>query len=414
MNRTGSVKRTVARRENAFADAVARVYEQSATGELENHTLYRELANAGVVEGAELARVEPVGKAKTAHSVARRRVRWAQQTLKHLGVLERTGAGRGRWQLTARSREELTPPPARAVLIAFATDLGIAVWGRAQDTFSRLGEVIDLCVVSPPYPLRKPRRYGNPTVDEYIDFVSKVLEPIVRNLRDGGSIALNVSNDIFEPGSPARSTYVEELVLTLCKRFALSKMDQLPWVNKCKPPGPTQWSSIQRMQLRTGYEHVYWLTSNPKAVRADNRRVLLPHSDRQAKLIQQGGERRVAVFSDGSYRLRRGSFGAETAGRIPTNVLEFGHTCVDLRRTREAAVAAGLPLHGATMPLALADFLVRWLCPPDGLVVDPCAGWLTTGKAAEINGRRWICSEQFAEYLAGAANRFGGEVLRTI
>ena len=411
INRAGP---KAARRDSRFAREVAQAYERSETGELHNEALYRELASSGVVDGADFARVEPVGKAKAAHSVARRRVRWAQQTLKHLGVLERAAGGRGRWQLTERSRDELTPAPASAVLIAFATDLGVAVWGRAQDTFSRLGEVIDLCIVSPPYPLRKPRRYGNPTIDQYIDFVCEVMEPIARNLRDGGSIALNVSNDIFLAGSPARSTYVEELVLTLCKRFGLSKMDQLPWVNKCKPPGPAQWSSIHRMQLRTGYEHVYWLTSNPMAVQADNRRVLQQHSDRHAKLIQQGGERRQAAFADGAYRLRCGSFGADTAGRIPTNVLEFGHTCMDLRRTRAAAIEAGLPTHGAAMPLALADFLVRWLCPPGGLVVDPCAGWLTTAKAAEMNHRRWICSEQFAEYLAGAAYRFGGQVLQEI
>lgn len=45
-----------------------------------------------------------------------------------------------------------------------------------------------------------------------------------------------------------------------------------------------------------------------------------------------------------------------------------------------------------------------------GLAADPCAGWMTTARAAELAGRRWICSELFAEYVAGGAPRFGRPV----
>lgn len=386
---------------------VADIYLGSDSGSLSNQELFDALVERGAFTASDIRRSEPIGRDSAPHSVAQRQVRWVQQTLKHMGLLEREGSGRARWRLTSAARERLTPAPRPAMLLGFATDLGIAVWGAAQDVFRDIGEHIDLCLTSPPFPLRKPRKYGNPPLHAYIDFVCEVLEPIVRQLRDGGSIALNVSNDIFEEGLPSRSTYRERLVIALCDRFGLHKLDELPWVNRSKPPGPLQWSSVHRMQLGTAWEPIYWFTNNPRAVTADNRRVLQPHSERHLRLVRAGGEPREASYSDGAYRIRRGSFGAQTEGRLARNVLEFGHSCADLRLARQAAKAAGLPAHGAPMPLALARFLVNWLCPPGGLVVDPCAGWMTTARAAEMAGRRWICSELFAEYVAGGAPRFG-------
>ncbi len=39
-------------------------------------------------------------------------------------------------------------------------------------------------------------------------------------------------------------------------------------------------------------------------------------------------------------------------------------------------------------------------------VVDPFAGSCTTGEAAELMGREWLCVEQNEEYLKGAEGRF--------
>lgn len=45
-------------------------------------------------------------------------------------------------------------------------------------------------------------------------------------------------------------------------------------------------------------------------------------------------------------------------------------------------------------PVSLLTTLIEALCPPGGLVVDPCAGSGTTAVAAHRSGRRWlICDE---------------------
>lgn len=58
------------------------------------------------------------------------------------------------------------------------------------------------------------------------------------------------------------------------------------------------------------------------------------------------------------------------------------------------------------MPLELASLLIRFLSEPGDLVVDNFAGSLTTARAAELLGRRWLSTEVMLEYVLGAATRF--------
>lgn len=387
---------------------VVQDYAVAEEGRLSNDILYRAAANRAGKPVMEFLSRQPIGRSGQTHSTAARRVRWHQQTLKGKGWLEPVPGRRGEWQLTSGARKALTPQQPRVVLVAYSTDLGVALWGSCADVFSSLDEPITLCLTSPPYPLAKPRAYGNVPLAAYVDWLCEQLEPIARHLVPGGTIALNVGNEVFDPGMPSRSTYRERLVIALCDRLGLHKMDELIWHNPTKPPGPVAWASKERMQLNVAWEPVYVFTNNPRACLADNRRVLEQHTVRHLRLIQQGGMQRSSVRNDGAYTLRPGSYGAPTSGRIPRNVLQFTQSAgdADLKRARAKAQAAGLPVHGAAMPLGLADFLVRYLCPEGALVVDPFFGWGTTGPAAEANGRRWVGSELMGEYLVGSSFRF--------
>jgi site-specific DNA-methyltransferase (cytosine-N4-specific) len=374
-----------------------------AAGELSNAQLYarvgQQLGWAASVWDEKVA----VGQAGEMHNVRRRSVRWVQQTLKAMGLLER-GDARAVWRTTPKIKD-LTPAPPNTYLVAFSTDLGLAIWGRCQEVFARLDEPVHLVVTSPPYPLSRPRAYGNPTVQDYIDFICGALEPLVRVLVPGGSICLNVTNDVFVPGTPARSCYREMLVIALVQRLGLHKMDEIIWASPNKAPGPTMWASRTRQQLNVGYEPILWFTNSPKECRADNRRVLQPHTEQHKRLIERGGERRRASYGDGANRLREGSFGAPTAGRIPRNVLTIPGRCRSQDEMRKLAAAEGLPTHGATMPLNLARFLVNFLSEEGDLVVDNFAGWFTVPAACEESGRRWIGTEMMAEYARGGSLR---------
>lgn len=371
-----------------------------------NADLYDELLDAGHATASDLRGRQPVGQAGAQVNTWKRKIRWWQQTLKAQGILERIPEERGVWRLADRDANGLTKAPPGVVMLGFSTDLGVALWGSCVDVFGGLTESIAVCITSPPYPLAQPRAYGNPKESEWVDFVCASLEPIVKRLLPGGSIAVNLSNDIFEPGLPSRSLYRERFVLAMADRFGLHKMDDIPWVNPSKPPGPVQWASKRRMQLNAGYEPVLVFCNDPLKSFADNRRVLQPHTERHQRLMSKGGEVRQRVNSDGAYRINPGAYGAHTPGRIPRNVLTYGHACPDQRRMRERARAIGLPVHGASMPLALAMFLVQYLSRPGDLVVDPFGGTVTTGKACQELGRLWMASELMAEYLMCGRLRF--------
>lgn len=395
------------RRQLSLFSEVLHAYSAEHQSRMGNAQLYQAVVERAGLDGSLLEQRSPVGVDGVPHNLVARKIRWHQQTLKHAGIIERVPGTRGVWQLTHPASKDLNQIQSGVSVVGFSTDLGVAILGACETVFSAVDAPITLCLTSPPYPLAKERQYGNPSEAAYVDWICKTIEPVVKNLVSGGSLCMNISNDIFLPGANgARSLYCERLLLALHDRLGLSLMDRLVWHNPSKPPGPVRWASVERKHLNVAWEPVYWLTNNPKLVRADNRRVLQAHTEKQLKLIRAGGEQRDVVNSDGAYRIKPGSYGNETSGRIPRNVLQYGHRCQSQLDYKAGAKATGLPAHGAPMPLALASFLVDYLSGPDDLVVDPFAGSFTTALAAERLGRRWLSTEVMLEYVAGAALRF--------
>ena len=387
---------------------VAGAYAAAPCGVLDNESLYATVAERIGTTLEAMDTRTPIGRAGVPRSTVKRKIRWYQQTLKQLEVIEHVPGERGVWRLSEHAGKDLHRAASGIRLVAFSTELGIAIWGNHQDIFRKIGEPIALCISSPPYPLRKARAYGGPDERQYVDFICEALEPIVRSLIPGGSIVLNLSGDVFESKKPSRSLYLERVVLALNDRLGLSLMDRIPWVNYSKPPSPTYWACVNRVQLTTAYEPLYWFTNDPDRVRSDNRRVLEAHTARHQHLMTLGGDGRSAVYGDGAYRIRPNSFGRVTTGRIPRNVIERGHVCSDTAAYRRHAHALGLPTHGAMQPTSIPDFFIRLLTQPDELVVDPFGGTVKTGLAAERLGRRWLVTEWMLEYLRGAAEMFRG------
>ncbi|WTJ25393.1 site-specific DNA-methyltransferase [Streptomyces pseudovenezuelae] len=62
-------------------------------------------------------------------------------------------------------------------------------------------------------------------------------------------------------------------------------------------------------------------------------------------------------------------------------------------------------IHPTEKPLGILDPLIRYACPPGGLVIDPFAGSGSTLDAARQTGRRAIGIEANEEYAERAARR---------
>ncbi|MDX3230570.1 site-specific DNA-methyltransferase [Streptomyces sp. ME19-01-6] len=75
-----------------------------------------------------------------------------------------------------------------------------------------------------------------------------------------------------------------------------------------------------------------------------------------------------------------------------------------VRSVMDARSVRGGP-HPTEKPLGILDPLIRYACPPGGLVVDPFAGSGSTLDAARLCGRRAIGIEADEKYAEAAANR---------
>lgn len=383
--------------------AIEASYLAAPHAKLDNAALYSELSHRLNLSPEQIHARQPIGIKGEMHSPVKRAVRWYQQSLKMRGLLERDGSCRGAWSLTSAGKTTLKLAAPGAHQVAFSTALGIAIWGSSPSALYDFDQPVMLCVTSPPYP-DTDRAYGRIEMRDYIDFVCNAIAPIVASLAPGGSLCLNVGNNVYKRGSPARTSYWWRLGIEIQDRFGLDVMDTLIWENTSAPPGPLQWSSKSRQQLNQTYEPVLWFTNDAKLCEANNQRVLQPHTDKQRKLIEQGGERRGDVsYADGAYR--NPSFRNATDGAIPRNVLRISHSCAGQRRYKALARAAGLPVHGAPFPERLARFLVSFLTDIGHLVVDPFGGSMTVPAVCEQLGRLWCSADSAWEYCASGGLR---------
>jgi site-specific DNA-methyltransferase (adenine-specific) len=62
-------------------------------------------------------------------------------------------------------------------------------------------------------------------------------------------------------------------------------------------------------------------------------------------------------------------------------------------------------MHPTVKPTALMQYLCRLITPPNGLILDPFAGSGSTGKAAILEGFRFLGIEQDREYCDIATAR---------
>jgi len=389
----------------SLLEAVTNTYLESSEP-VDNATLYSQVAQRLALSEDEFNQQAVVDGSGIKHRLFYRSCRWAQQSLKQKKLLERVD--KGCWELTGNARIKLRSISEGKKVLAMSTSLGICIWSKSENVFD---DVIDgpihLVLSSPPYPLKVQRAYGNVGIQQYNDFLSKILEPILKKMETGASLVLNISNDLFHDGMPSRSTYLERLVITLEDRFGLYLMDRMPWVSN-KAPGPIAWASKKRVQLNVGYEHVLWFCNSPNDCFADNRRVLMPHEEAHRKFMENGGLKKKQVNADGNYVKKVGSFGNITPGKIPRNVLQFSNYCHSGRKVSQWAKQHGFPPHAAKMPGDLCQFLIKFLTEPGHTILDPFAGTLTTGESAEKTGRNWICIEMIWEYIRQAFTRFEG------
>lgn len=271
----------------------------------------------------------------------------------------------------------------------------------ASPSLKRLRGKVQLIFTSPPFPLNRKKRYGNRQGEAYVKWLAS-FAPLFREfLAPKGSIVMEMGN-AWEPGRPVMSTLALEALLAFLRAGDLILCQQFICYNPTRLPTPAQWVNIERIRLKDSYTHLWWMSPHEKPY-ADNRRVLKPYSKAMLRLFASGKYNSGKRPSE--HHIGATSFLRNNSGAIPSNVLTFSNTLATddyLRYCRDH----GFSPHPARMPVGLADFFIRFLTRPHGLVLDPFAGSNTTGAVAERLKRRWISIETNKDYVETSRGRF--------
>ena len=76
-----------------------------------------------------------------------------------------------------------------------------------------------------------------------------------------------------------------------------------------------------------------------------------------------------------------------------------------MRSVISARSMHGRAIHPTEKPVALLDPLIRYACPPQGLVLDPFAGSGSTAIATRLTGRRAVLIEADEQYCEAIVRR---------
>ena len=301
-------------------------------------------------------------------------------------------------------------------------------------------ESVDLVVTSPPYWHQRCYNHARltigqeKTVDNYVDSLMDVFDEIARVIRPTGSIVYNIG-DKYHNGSlllvPWRFAHE---VLT---RYNMRMVNQITWVksnptprqfnrrlvNSTEPffhfaPAANYFYDCARFMNEPSDARV----SKPGPRLGSRYRTLIKSSslskDKKQKALEALDEVVDEVKSGTIHGFRmkiKGihaeAFGGNGGGR-KSQMDRQGFTIIRMYGRRLKRDVIDNPVetipqigHSAIFPLRVIRELVRLLCPPGGIVLDPYMGSGTTAMAAYAEGCRYVGMEIEPEFCSLAQER---------
>jgi adenine-specific DNA-methyltransferase len=227
---------------------------------------------------------------------------------------------------------------------------------------------VDLVISSPPYFMGKEYDTSS-SVADFIAAHERLLGQLVRILKRGGSICWQIGHHV----SDNVEIPLDALVYSVFSKSELLKLrNRIVWTfghgEHC------------RRRFSGRHETVLWFTKGDDY-----------HFDLDAVRVPQKypGKR---YYKGPKY----GKPSGNPLGKNPGDVWEIPHVkAAHVEKTE----------HPCQFPVALAQRLVRALCPTDGVVVDPYLGSGSTAVAAVLEGRHFTGSDIKAKYIKIARAR---------
>lgn len=319
-------------------------------------------------------------------------VRWARQSAVGKGLI---GGERGTWRLTDKAYARLDQQSKGVAVLIYSTKDGSAFWARAEDASAFVDKgSVNLLLTSPPYPVVD-REYGRMSVPEWLDWMHHLTGIWKDLIAEDGTIAINVM-DVFVPGTPMLSPYVERFLLAAIDGHGLNLAARLAWHSPTKL-GSLEWTSKRRVHPKNSLEHVLLLSKSTNPAWDIDRMERPQYAQRT--VLKQGRSVRPSGLDIDEAAFARGD------GPLPGNLIVAGGASGSDAYSRRCR-AAGLQAHPARYPTALPRTIILMTTAPGDLCYDPMAGSNTTGQVASQLGRRFISSEAMPGYARTSAFRF--------
>jgi DNA modification methylase len=237
----------------------------------------------------------------------------------------------------------------------------------------------DLFCTSPPYAGKRSKFYPTVSEADYPQWTLRWMEATPDALKPTGSVAMVIRSHV-RIGSV--SPYVLK-TRDLLHRNGWHEPEELIWIKDNSPPVG------HKKRPRRSWEQILWFSRNPKQVFCDTKANGKP-SDRIGMPERNGRK----GFHLGFFEPYPKDYGSGIARC--TDVCQVG--CGGNHK-------AEWNTHPAQYPEPLTDWIIKLLCPPGGLVVDPFCGSGTTLVSAHRLSRRWAGCDLVKEYLDIARRR---------
>jgi site-specific DNA-methyltransferase (adenine-specific)/site-specific DNA-methyltransferase (cytosine-N4-specific) len=237
---------------------------------------------------------------------------------------------------------------------------------------------VNTWITSPPY--AKQREYGGAASEDYIDWMSPIIELATTKLKDSGSLFLNIKEHCI---NGQRDLYVFKMVIYFVEVLGLRFVDEYIW-NKTNP-----FPTGSKKRLKDSFERVFHFTKTndyqfyPKQVLVKS----------ESKWIESDKRRK----NKGTNNVTNGS-GMNMSRRISKDIVRPGNVITGT--TSNANIA-----HPAVYPEYLPDFFIRLTTKPNNVIGDMFMGSGTTGVASIKLNRKFVGIEQDAAYYKLAQDR---------
>ncbi len=257
---------------------------------------------------------------------------------------------------------------------------------------------VDAVLCDPPYP-EIDRSYGRMSERDWMTFMRAITIQSRRILRPSGSAVF-----VLQPNSRTPSSMrLWPWRFLLWAAASWNLVQDFYWWNVSAPP--TIHSQRRYGLLRPSVKLLVWL-GPPDCYRNQNAVLWTVSAATRAASLQHRALRTPHLhYSPSGHHVRESRIIAtalDRDGSTPFNLIPFANS--------DSVHSAGTADHGAGTPYRLAAWLVSYLTPPHGTVLDMCMGSGSIGVAALHHHRSFIGIERDPEFFAVAQRRLADAV----